>query len=95
MHSVFSRVCLAAEAKSPSNITNGFPLHKEAVCFCAALRDLTLALWPPLGMKSMPVVRSDILWKELLESFLYHALEILYSEIYEALDLFHATVFLN
>jgi hypothetical protein len=29
----------------------------------------------------MSKVRSDILWKELLESYLYHALEIFYPEL--------------
>jgi hypothetical protein len=32
-------------------------------------------------------VRSDLLWKELLESFLYPALEIFYPELYAAVDL--------
>jgi hypothetical protein len=45
--------------------------------------------------KKKPVVRADLLWKELLESFLYPALEIFYPELYAAADLDKPPVPLN
>jgi hypothetical protein len=36
--------------------------------------------------KKKRTIRADLLWKELLESFLYFALEIFYPSLYEALD---------
>jgi hypothetical protein len=45
--------------------------------------------------KKKPAVRADLLWKELLESFLYPALEIYYPELYAAVDLDKPPVLLN
>ncbi|MDR1875977.1 MAG: hypothetical protein LBQ90_13300, partial [Synergistaceae bacterium] len=39
--------------------------------------------------------RPDLLWKELLESFLYSALEIFYPMLYAAIDLRRRPVLLN
>jgi hypothetical protein len=45
--------------------------------------------------KKKPAVRLDLLWKELLESFFYAALEIFYPSLYEAVDREKNPVFLN
>ena len=42
-----------------------------------------------------PIVRADLLWKELLESFLYFALEIFYPQLYTVVDLSKPSSFLN
>jgi hypothetical protein len=52
----------------------------------------------PMGKieeKKKPVVRADLLWKELLESFLYSALKIFYPELYAAVDLDKPPIPLN
>jgi hypothetical protein len=46
-------------------------------------------------VKQKTVIRADLLWKELLESFLYPALEIFYPELYVAVDLDKPPVPLN
>ncbi|GHS92698.1 hypothetical protein AGMMS50276_01160 [Synergistales bacterium] len=45
--------------------------------------------------KREPAVRIDLLWKELLESFLYSALEAFYPELYKLTDTTKKPVFLN
>ncbi|GHV40187.1 hypothetical protein FACS1894187_20880 [Synergistales bacterium] len=45
--------------------------------------------------KRKPIIRIDLLWKELLESFLYSALEIFYPELYKLTDTTKEPVFLN
>ena len=45
--------------------------------------------------KKNAIVRADLLWKELLESFLYPALEIFYPELYAAVDLNKPPIPLN
>jgi hypothetical protein len=45
--------------------------------------------------KKKPIVRADLLWKELLESFLYPALEIFYPKLYAAVDLDKPPIPLN
>jgi hypothetical protein len=45
--------------------------------------------------KKKKIIRTDLLWKELLESFLYPALEIFYPSLYAAVDLDKEPVFLN
>jgi hypothetical protein len=45
--------------------------------------------------KQKAMIRSDLLWKELLESFLYQALEIFHPELYAAIDLDKPPVPLN
>jgi hypothetical protein len=47
------------------------------------------------GKKKKTSIRADLLWKELLESFLYSALEIFYPELYAAVDLSQPPIFLN
>jgi hypothetical protein len=45
--------------------------------------------------KEKSIIRADLLWKELLESFLYLALEIFYPELYAAVDLSKPPIPLN
>ncbi|GHS96886.1 hypothetical protein AGMMS50276_16000 [Synergistales bacterium] len=45
--------------------------------------------------KRKPTLRVDLLWKELLESFLYSALEVFYPELYCLTDTTKKPVFLN
>jgi predicted transposase YdaD len=45
--------------------------------------------------KKKPAVRFDLLWKELLESFFYAALEVFYPSLYQASDHSRKPVFLN
>ncbi|GHT01839.1 hypothetical protein AGMMS50276_30760 [Synergistales bacterium] len=45
--------------------------------------------------KRKPPLRVDLLWKELLESFLYFALEVFYPELYRLTDTTKKPVFLN
>jgi hypothetical protein len=45
--------------------------------------------------KKKSSIRADLLWKELLESFLYSALEIFYPELFAAVDLDRQPIFLN
>ena len=40
-------------------------------------------------------IRADLLWKELLESFLYFALSIFYPQLYAAVDLSKPPSFLS
>ena len=47
------------------------------------------------GNRQRSIVRADLLWKELLESFLYFALEIFYPRLYEVVDLSKPPSFLN
>ncbi|MDR1377612.1 MAG: hypothetical protein LBJ36_00965 [Synergistaceae bacterium] len=48
-----------------------------------------------LREKKKPVIRFDLLWKELLESFFYAALEVFYPTLYQACDHSQKPVFLN
>jgi hypothetical protein len=45
--------------------------------------------------KKKSSIRADLLWKGLLESFLYSALEIFYPELYAAVDLSQPPILLN
>jgi hypothetical protein len=45
--------------------------------------------------RKKPIIRADLLWKGLLESFLYWALEIFYPELYGAVDLTKPPIPLN
>ena len=47
------------------------------------------------GREKSPRIRSDLLWKELIEYFLYAALEVFHPALYEALDRDRDPVFLN
>ena len=46
------------------------------------------------GKKDL-IIRADLIWKELLEHFLYSALEVFHPALYEALDQGRKPVFLN
>jgi hypothetical protein len=48
-----------------------------------------------IGRRKKNVVRANLLWKELLESFLYAALEVFYPTLYEVVDIDKNPVFLN
>ena len=49
----------------------------------------------PAKRKKDTRIPADLLWKELLESFLYHALFIFYPQLYAVVDLEKPPIFLN